>query len=262
MAFFGFDIGDFDSYGDYFKDDSYMILAETGEYTGVSGIEEYVKFVFAEFSPYFATNNVLAEELTYLGYEDGQCVFATVYDTDYVMNGSVTRGSDEYRAINMVKLYYDYQSRYISKIFVYYTKDYISSLFRSMLNSDNTQKYICDTITGPCDGFITEPPVDCLSELAMLPGTTENSHVDGDSQGCRALHTALANVRPDVHCAHISLVPKEDSTGSIKCQTSALTEPEDLFDERDFQLFADFCKARGIDPNIGHTYERPALEIR
>mmetsp|Transcript_475 Transcript_475/g.872 ORF Transcript_475/g.872 Transcript_475/m.872 type:complete len:519 (-) Transcript_475:184-1740(-) len=91
----------------------------------------------------------------------------------------------------------------------------------------------------------------CEASLANLPIVTEDMYFDGNSQGCRALHSVFAAVNSK-HCAHLSLDPKNDTDGKIKCQQSKGILPEDLFDEDDFASFANFQVELGIDPTIGY----------
>ena len=54
------------------------------------------------------------------------------------------------------------------------------------------------------------------------------------------MHAALA-ASNDAHCPHISFVPAEDATGSIKCQISKNIAVSDLVVEISLALLRDFC---------------------
>jgi hypothetical protein len=48
----GFALEKIDQYPVYFRHDSVVLLAQAGVYHGATNIEEYIKFAFAEYSPY------------------------------------------------------------------------------------------------------------------------------------------------------------------------------------------------------------------
>ena len=89
-----------------------------------------------------------------------------------------------------------------------------------------------------------------LAELPASEGPL--SHVDGNSQGCRALHSVFATLNPGLHCAHLSFDPMQDPNGQIKCQQTKQVKPTDLFAKDDFMLLSDFSLRNDIDPEVGH----------
>ncbi len=115
-----------------------------------------------------------------------------------------------------------------------------------MLNSNATRHFVCSIMNGPC-GIQVDDCEESLSNLAIITG---RNYADGNSQGCRALHSVFAAMNSK-HCAHISIEPKNDTDGNIKCQQSQGILSEDMFDEDDFALFIKFQEEVGIDPGTG-----------
>lgn len=255
FGLFQFDIADFGSYDKYFGDDSKMTLAEAGTYSGADGIKEYVKFVFSEFSPYFAVGDVANDQVNFQGFDSdaGECQFTVIYNTEYKMEETKTGSNDVFNEIHMVKLFFNIRERYIPTINVFYPEDYLNLLFGTFFDSTNTRDFICGVMEGPCATYITAP-ADCSAVLEALPNADEGARVDGNSQGCRALHAVFAETNPSSHCPHISFTPEEDPSGSIKCQEAGSTLPEDLFDDADLDLWTEFAIQEGIDPAIGHNH--------
>ena len=251
----GFDIGDFANYPKYFRNDSIMELAQTGVYQGPSSIEEYVKFAFSDYSPYFSCCNIIiASKIKFLGYEDGQCKFLYMEHDYYETNPNTTADTPAaFQVVLGLKLYFDFEERYIKRINVYYTDDFLRIIFDVLLNSPNTRKFVCDVMNGPCANVLNATS-DCAEQLLALPSTEGQQYfVDGNSQGCRALHADFAAENPD-HCAHLSFTPLQDPQGNVKCQGTKGTLPSSLFTESELQTFKDFTESEGIDPELGHTF--------
>ena len=72
----GFDLGNFTRYPEFFTENSTMILAEAGTYTGADDIEEYVKFA-SPLSPYIMAQTRLPGDFTVKGFDPstGTCSF-------------------------------------------------------------------------------------------------------------------------------------------------------------------------------------------
>lgn len=93
--------------------------------------------------------------------------------------------------------------------------------------------------------------LDCTERMdGLLPGSTVSdvglTTVDGNSTGCRHLHAALAAVRPETHCPHLSLIPMEDLDGKVKCNESANYDLRDFFSTEDFTLFRRTAEKGGL----------------
>lgn len=267
----GYDPGDFDRYGVYFREDSTFTLAQAGVYKGPDSIEEYVKFAFPAFSPYFVStpgNTFGSSELPqFLEYENGLCVFLIFGRATYTMEPTTTSVTGDsptsYDVPLMGKVYFDYANGYAPRTDIYYHLDFLELFFGTFLNSDETRRHTCSVLENECNGIIPPQPDDCLGELAAQPiAETSYLRVDGDSQGCRALHAAFAETNPDNHCAHVSLLPFEDPQGRIKCQSSSNIAVEDLFTEADMNAFAAYEVRNGIDPGVGHTFFSPDQPVQ
>ena len=256
-----FDIGDFTNYPKSFHDDSIVEFAQSGSYQGASNIEEYVKFVYAGFSSYVACcNDYIEQEVKFVGYENGQCEFMAFYTRNGQLIPNTTAAPLEpIQFVAGLKIYLDFQQRYIKRINIFYTEDFLRILFDVFLNSANTRQFICDVVNGPCAITLNvnanaSSNLTCEEQLLTLPSTEGKYYIDGKSRGCRALHAVFAATNPDNHCAHLSYTPLEDPHGNIKCQKSKGTLPSSLFTERELQMFKDFAISVGVDPLLGPTY--------
>ena len=258
FSLLGFVPSNFDQYDSYFRPDSVMELAQTGQYLGPDGIQEYVRFAYGEFSQYFATGPIDRQTTTsFQGYEDGQCVMLAIYHSQFSMDPTYTSSNVTFRMEYMFKIYYDFGDNYISRIHVFFSEALLGTIFNDYLNSDPTRQFVCDTMKGPtCAGIIDNTPANCLATLQALPMAQEGLHVDGKSQGCRALHAVFAAVN-DVHCPHLSFTPLQDVNGKIKCQTVGNIQPQDLFTAAEITKFFDIGLAAGIDPTTGIKIVNP-----
>jgi len=255
----GFNIFDFDTYNGAFRDDSVAQVAQSGIYHGAQNIAEYIRFVRAESSP-FLTKDPEWSEFTFrakiLGFNSDtkQCEFRAMNAFPFFFEPTTTKaGTPSFTHLNMVRLSFDYKERYISRVNVYYSPKFLELMFGDILSSENTRRYICQEVIGGVCSDIVDATDDCEGNLALLPGVEGPlSHFEGNSQGCRALHSvfALTNLN---HCPHVSFSPMEDPNGKIKCQTSQLLDPSELFTEEDFAEYRDFANEVGIDPDLGHN---------
>lgn len=261
MLQMGFDITQFDRYHEFFNDDSVMQLAQTGEYHGADDIKEYVKFALAMYTPYAVDiDPPIDPQLTVIGINrtSGQCEYLAIYDNKYTFEAETANGTlPKIRVVSMVKLFLDVRKRVITRGNAYYTPDYLRVIFGVGLNSPNTRKFVCkQVIEGPCKDILsaTNGTVECENKLNALPAVDGSLYrVDGNTQGCRALHAVFAQTNPTLHCAHLSFEPMQDPKGRNKCQKSGTALPADLFSVNDFKAFDTFASARGIDPAIGHN---------
>jgi hypothetical protein len=252
----GFDIADFAHYPDFFRDDSVVQLAQAGIYQGANDIEEYVKFAYADYSPYLAQDDPKPQRrVKILGYNsNGQCEYLVIYKSTYFFEPSTTDNSPSIDVVYMAKLYLDLDQGYFPRANVFFSTDWLRVSFGVILNSDNTRRYICEqVIAGSCSGILNAT-AECEATLLALPSVEgEFNYIDGNSQGCRALHAAFAFTNPVNHCAHLSFTPLADPRGRFKCQTSQKTPPSDLFTDADFSFYKQFARRHGIDPELGHS---------
>jgi hypothetical protein len=240
-----------------------MVLAQTGTYQGEPNIEEYVKFLFAGYSPYISCcNDFIKREVNFVGYDNGQCQFVNLLtrNVQFIPNATDAPTVPIQVAAGL-KLYLDFERRYISQINVFYTDDYLRVFFDTFLNSNNTRRFICSVMDGPCASILNTTAnfeissnKTCPDNLLALPTVTGLNYVDGKSRGCRALHAAFANSNPTQHCPHLSFAPLQDPSGNVKCQTSKNILPSTLFTVRELEMYAKFAKSVGLDPVKGHNY--------
>lgn len=225
---------------------------------GAADIEEYVKFTFADYSPYLYNDGpILATGLNFLGYDSdsGQCVFRVFNLSGYFLDPVTSAGIPPFDAVRMTKLYLDLKKGYFTRLNVFYPVDFLRVFFEVGLDSDNTRSYVCDVMDSEKCDAIVDSTGDCEGALASLP-TLEgpSNHFDGNSQGCRVLHAAFASTNPDPnqHCPHISFAKIPDARDRFKCQDTSSTPPSDLFTDNDFASYRAFSEKNGIDPAVGH----------
>jgi hypothetical protein len=168
------------------------------------------------------------------------------------MDSNFTSSNSDYEYATMLKLFLNYHDGFVDLTHLYFTQDFLDLLFNDFLNSDNTRKFVCGVMEGPCADYLAESPPNCIDDLSNLPTSTNQIYFDGISQGCRVLHASFAETNPK-HCAHISFPPQADRDGKIKCQESEGIKVSDLFSDEDLDAFEHFCKKNGIDPEIGHS---------
>jgi hypothetical protein len=258
------DLGNFANYPKYFRNDSIMELAQTGIYQGEANIEEYVKFAFAGYSPYVACcNDRVKDTLKFIGYEKGQCKFVNFFTTTMKLLPNTTNSPlTPFQTVVGFKVYFDFERRYIKRVNVFYPEDFLRIFFDKFLFSNNTRRFICGVIDGPCSTILNTTDNikllanndTCADLLTALPSSDERHYVDGKSQGCRTLHAAFAQTNPNTHCAHVSFAPQVDPSGNVKCQVSKNVLPSALFTDEELNIYTKFAKSVGLDPAIGHTY--------
>jgi hypothetical protein len=247
----------FDNIGQFFRDDAEMILAQTGRYVGIDGITEYSKFLT---SKYIKSTVRQAWQLDFVEYDKvaNQCVFRIPSIAKNIMDPDFTSSNAELEYAIMMKFYFSFQDFLIDEAHIFLTDDLLALFFDGFLNSENTRNFVCGVREGTCGSYIEEdPPMDCAGALASLPIATNDVYVDGNSQGCRALHGIFAETNPQKHCPHLSFSPQADSDGKLKCQDSEGIKVTELFSEEDLGAFRQFCEKNGLDPDMGHTIPVP-----
>jgi hypothetical protein len=251
---FGFDLFDFDRYDDFFRDDSFSIQSQTGIWTGAKEIAEQAKFLLADTSPFLETDDIDIE-LAFKQYNEdtGQCEFIILSDAEYGVEASTTDYAANFNVIIMFKLFFDFEDEYVPKLYTYIAAPFISFFFDDLLNSNKTRDYVCSLYTDTCSGFVSAVD-NCAETMAALP-TTEGAleKIDGNTQGCRAVHAGAVEADPENYCPHISFNQTVD-TGKIFCQNSSRSDytPGSLFDDADFDAYSVFAKKAGVYPSIGY----------
>ena len=243
--FLGFDLRKYDEYPTYFGDDSTFTVAQSGVYTGTDSIEEYVRFASAS-SPYntVVERLVIQFSLNSVDPMTGTCKFISVQTELQTADPATTSGGSVYVG-GLVELFYEISTNKVSAVTGYYSQEFLEYYFDTVLNTHKSRAYVCGVLHSSCPGIYElngSPTEDeCISQLEALPlSSGTERYFDGNDQGCRYVHAVLA-ASNGAHCPHISFVPVEDATGSIKCQTSKNIAVSDLVDETSLALFRDFC---------------------
>ena len=238
-----------------FRNWSTVELAQAGVYKGINDIQEYIGFAYSSESPYFSQGpHRQAFSFRFLGYRHGVCHFRMAYKSTYVTDPQFSRCETKFSLSNMLRVSLNFKGRYVEDMSVYYTAGFLEYFFGYLLDSAQTRSYICDSIlNGTCLETLGGSIDNCALRLAALPlATGEKAYVDGNSQGCRALHAAFAATNPENHCVHVALDERVDPSGRIKCQVSSNRNLEDAFSKRDLRFFRRFQKRNGINPDMGH----------
>ena len=255
-----FDFGRFEKYDDYFNEDSVMRLTEAGVYVGPKNIKEYMGFQSGKYSPYFLRDSTLRIQTDFKGYdsETNECTFLSRFLNQYELDPKNTGKDTTWNTVVMTNVRFSFNTRKIPEVNIFLPLGFLVATFDDGLNNDITREYICSVANNNCAN--TTAHIDnCESRLAELPVFNDGSFVDGDSQGCRALHAVFAETNND-HCAHIALNATEDRKGAIKCQNSNLMNPSDYFTPADFREYDKYMVSQGIDPEIGYVETSPCSQ--
>jgi len=245
----GLDLGNFDEYDTFFKDDSTMVVAQAGTYRGPENIAEYASFASSR-SPYVDSVMNTNRELHFKGfdYDSGQCEFL-IFRTRRYKGSQMTKDSENMVEVNvMYNIFFHLQKDYVKKIHVFFPEGYLNFFFNNF-DMTVTGKYICSTVMADVCNFDVK---ECTKKLSELP-ITEKPHenFDGKSQGCRILHAVFAEMNPNTHCAHLSFTPLKDPNGKLKCQNSMALDPTEFFKKSYINAFHDWQLTIGMDPIKG-----------
>mmetsp|Transcript_3826 Transcript_3826/g.6863 ORF Transcript_3826/g.6863 Transcript_3826/m.6863 type:complete len:339 (+) Transcript_3826:89-1105(+) len=262
----GLDLGNSTTFSSAFNDVSVQNFAQTGQYVGVDGISEYLSFVKGG-ERGFVKDYVLMGQPLFLdmtGSTMEQCVATTAERRRLSFNPLYSQDNQD-MCVDVVAgstLYYTMTRNpeapvTIQKVNVWFPDELISETFPSVANTMATSEFVCDTIVNTC-GYDTSSKKkahkkrgkswmkskskkamkECMKTLNSMPsfGSGELSYIDGNTKGCRILHSVFANTNPN-HCPHISFEADEDVNGLIKCNESKQTPLTDLFTEQQLGLF-------------------------
>lgn len=239
--------------------DSVMVLAQAGTYVGTDDIGEYVSFTEGGASPYFLSRIAPSMGVDIADVdENGHCIVRNTFLHRHISNPSTTSGATTFEVIVLTKHYLPLWSITgpIQRTNVYYSDAFLSYFFETVLGADETRHYVCnDVLADVCvAGNYLPAQTDCTTNLAALEiASPLLGSVDGDTQGCRALHAAFAKTNPTQHCAHVSLDPVEDEKGRYKCQESDMLQVADLMDEGDLEYWREYAKRQGISGDEGYV---------
>lgn len=242
-----------------FAENATTHVAQTGLYEGPSDIQEYLDFVDEEVNPMFASgvqdNRYIS--LDVVGYAEGICTFRVVRIDHFQLappflapkqSGSKTPGL---LVGTELVAQLDYKSNKIIGLEAYLPPSYLEWSIASIAHSRDAAIYdfICEDVLAQSCNAST---VDCRERLQRLPLTDgPYGGLDGNSQGCRALHAVFAQSNPDDHCAHVAFDPTMDAKGRIKCQESKEISPRSQISEEDWDFYAFQMETFGIDPDLG-----------
>ena len=248
----GYDPFNFEDYPVYFSESTTFTLAQTGTFTGPDDIEEYVRFA-TDSSPYIdAYEGNLGANTAFGGYDGNTCTFIRAAADDYTFSADLIDGS-EARVISMSKLKYATLENKITRVDIFYTAPWFEFFFVDKASTPEVNEFICDVMAGPCDFKVGNTNA-CVNKLSKsMPITTNGTYVDGNSQGCRALHAVFAETNPTAHCAHIKFQDAEDPSGRVKCSESEGVTVDDLFSDSDFAVYNLTCTQNDIDPEVGYV---------
>jgi hypothetical protein len=249
----GFDLSRFDLYPIFFHQDSVIQMAQAGSYTGIDDIAAFVSFA-TKFSPFLAEGIIpVASGLHFVRFDEDEkiCEFVLPSVNRLITDRATTRYAADFNLASMVKIFFSLDGNYVPRVNVYYPEGFLEFFFNILLDSDATRNFVCDTVLGvACTGIVSKQKNRlCRADLVTLPPTNgQLFHVDGNSLGCRALHSVFALGNPQNYCAHVSLIPQEDPKNRLMCQSSELASPKELFTPVDFDYFDDFMIKQGMFP--------------
>jgi hypothetical protein len=252
-----FDVANFDRYEKFFRDDSYMRIAETGAFKGIDEMKEYVQ-MGAAISPYFTTDSIVdAIRFEALGYDQGSCSFLGMTVVTQTSDPTHTGGDVTFRTAAMTKIELNLEDGYVESMDGFLPRGFWDVALRGLQDSDNTRAFICSVMETECAEELPEGAADdCLTKLSSseMPFTTSGDdgilRFEEDSSSCRALHAALAQIDSEQHCPHISFEPMEDPNGKTKCQpggAGTLYTHQDLFTAEQLSNFAQYMEDAGFD---------------
>ena len=240
----GFTLGSTD--GQWYTDNSTYVFPQYGKFTGRNSINEYLSLNKNLFSNLCATreNSAIVDFVPQPGYCDltiGNVVRTTI-------NPLVTNYQGFLEGLFGWRLQFpmptDAKALEIDTISAYYPNDFIRDGLSESYDLTKSVNRICTVMQNNCkdvfeaNGYKTFG--DCTEELSLLPRRIETPdgimYDDGNSTGCRILHSFLAT-ESDVHCPHLSYLPIEDVNGYTKCSESAYLNVRDYFSEASFEGF-------------------------
>eukprot|EP00984_Skeletonema_dohrnii_P025530 scaffold14713_cov135-Skeletonema_dohrnii-CCMP3373.AAC.1 len=242
-----FDLIKWDRYEEWFDENTKLELPEVGIYTGPSGIREYVQITV---SKYFEsdTRYIYGPDVIPLRVASkDECVVLVTFGLKSNMSPEYTRGGLLERGVG-AKIYYSAEPFRVSKVHIYYSHQYQDHLFRTFLDNDVVRDDVCSLMEKKCEEMymynnLTQQT--CREKWDALPISEEGFRIDGNSKGCRIVHASMAALN-EKHCPHISFLPVEDLNGKVKCQTSGMRSPEDVFTQWELDKIRETAAEHGL----------------
>ncbi|CAB9496630.1 Putative white-brown complex homolog protein 30 [Seminavis robusta] len=266
-----------------YDDNTVLSVPTVGVFVGNDAIQEYVRYfsVQGDSGPDFllwdtcSTEGTQIIELQEVG--EGYCEITLAHAVYSLVNPKL-RSSPEKIANSMVfgdrfRLEYgeDGKDAHMASRNVYFPPQF-STIIGGTVDDSIMRSHVCVAMEDYCpsvfeqNGF--ETPSDCTEALAPIPVVTRSHQgidtIDGNSLGCRHVHSTLAKHDPSTHCPHMSLLPMEDPAGKVKCQDSYNFTYEEFFTPEDFALFDLVATRNGLDESHMHLFrveESPPPEV-
>lgn len=267
LATSGLNLGDESTYDNVFDDDSIQNFAQTGTYYGVDGIKEYLSYaVDGEFVlGYTEVGFPLPLNMTFSS-TTGECIATSASRRRLPYNPVYIKDNQDMcvDAVAGSTLYYTMTGDVRKPINIHllntWLPDEIISNTISFQNTPATAEYVCNIITNVCNytsGVESmESSNSCLDMYNSLPlfdtvkGEEESlSYLDGNSKGCRILHSYFSLTNKD-HCPHVSFEADKDVNGFVKCNKTEGTLTTDLFTEEEISSFYSAAHMLGLDSAI------------
>eukprot|EP00581_Thalassiosira_minuscula_P007307 CAMPEP_0183702746 /NCGR_PEP_ID=MMETSP0737-20130205/751_1 /TAXON_ID=385413 /ORGANISM="Thalassiosira miniscula, Strain CCMP1093" /LENGTH=672 /DNA_ID=CAMNT_0025929413 /DNA_START=139 /DNA_END=2157 /DNA_ORIENTATION=+ len=246
-----FDVYDTSSYFRVMDESSRLSLTETGTWTGPNDIKEYVDFVLSDL---FNIHNPISDRtIDLMSATDDDCVVLTHTMTKVRVDKKFNPEGKCYITPNHTSIHYSVKDGFkVKSITVFYPKPALNLLFGDHFNTNEVRDDVCNIIESSCQETwkLNNLTMDtCRSKYDGLPAISEDAYLDGNSKGCRIIHSRFAKINP-LHCAHLSLEPQEDFEGKIKCQESIGQQFQDFFSEYELESFQKMSHEWGFDETM------------
>jgi hypothetical protein len=246
--------------GPWYDNSSTLQLSSVGKFAGPEAIEEYF-LIFGVDPPALFLDTCTLEESYKVIVEEAKADGCKVSVGNYAtsrMNPDIIRDSHRnsswfhyvFGASVALDLTGDIK---VTRSNYFFPDSLVSMLWEGCVSQEALTGRVCETYENSCtDQFAADfsSTEECLERMGSLPSYTNNSRntatLDSNSTGCRAIHSTLANYRPDVHCPHLSYFPSEDANGNIKCSAGYDKNNADLFSPRALDLFSRIAAENGL----------------
>jgi len=254
----------------YASDNSSLIVAQAGKYTGKTNILEYLGFLNAgtevddptsllvNFCAQDGTQTVMVNEV---GVDYCDFTLGSVYQAKVSENFIRSDFKDapwiKFILGRNVRLDFDTNlspTSVTTSEKIFFPPAVIEHVYSKTVNATLMTMSTCSIMKKMCpnefemNNFASFQ--ECVSSMDGLPMVNTNTFgftVDGNSTACRNLHSHLAQKSPDKHCPHISLRPILDMDHKLKCSSSNEYDNKELFSEDEFYQFRKVSRQNNID---------------
>jgi len=262
--FSNFDVGNTAQFEDWFNDESEFTLAQAGTYIGTESITEYVNFIYSTYFDAYKFINIIPRLMSELTDESEECVVTVAEHAQMELSPSFYEaGCLESLNGGTAKFFITGDETFIDikQVTIFFPPDYLAHIFGS-IRPEKLSEYVCSIMEKNCKDILkankSPRQESCEDEFLALNLSEGDIHrIDGNTQGCRMLHGAFAELNP-THCPHLSFESVTDKHGKIKCQTSEGIEVTDLFTNEQLSYFKDIAtNIYGFDDTM-YSYKRGA----